>query len=146
MKSEQELYQGFTPEEKKQIAEYHDEAKKKYDPELVADVNERVSRWPKEKWDKVRKEWDDVVRELAALKGRPVSDRAVQALIARHHGNLENFYHAPAPVYKGLGQLYVADPRFRKNIDKHGEGMAEYLKEAIDWYCEKGEGHAIRQG
>ncbi len=137
MTSHKELYQGFSPEEKKQIASYTDEARKKYDTAQVDEVTARVSKWPKEKWDAVRKEWDDVVRQLATMKDKPVSDPAVQALVARHHANLENFFHAPAAMYKGLGALYVDDPRFRKSFDKHGEGVAAYLKEAIEYYCEK---------
>ncbi len=137
MKSHEELYKGFSPEEKEQFASYSEEARKKYDTKMVDDVNARVSKWPKEKWDAVRKEWDDVVHQLATLKDKPVSDPVVQALVARHHANLENFFHAPAAMYKGLGNLYVEDPRFRKNFDAHGDGVADFLKEAIEYYCQK---------
>ncbi len=34
-------------------------------------------------------------------------------------------------ILAGLGQLYVADERFRKNIDKHGEGTAAYASACI---------------
>jgi hypothetical protein len=30
--------------------------------------------------------------------------------------------------------MYVADERFCKNIDKHGEGTAEFVSEAIEKY------------
>ena len=29
------------------------------------------------------------------------------------------------------GQMYVADVRFKNNIDKHGDGTAEFIREAI---------------
>ena len=34
-------------------------------------------------------------------------------------------------VYGGLGEMYVADQRFTKNIDKFGEGLAAYLRDGI---------------
>ena len=41
------------------------------------------------------------------------------------------------PILAGLGQMYVADERFKKNIDKYGEGTAEFAAEAIAVYCRK---------
>jgi hypothetical protein len=31
--------------------------------------------------------------------------------------------------------MYVADERFKKNIDKHADGTAAYVREAISYYC-----------
>jgi DNA-binding transcriptional MerR regulator len=144
MSTDEELYQGFSPEEKAQFAQYADEARKKYDPNLVDEVNKRVSKWSKEKWNVVTKEGDDILRQLATLRSKPVSDIAVQALVARHHAYIANFFVASAEVYKGLGQLYVQDARFRKNFDKYGAGFVEYLQKAIEYYCDsklsRGEG------
>ncbi len=139
MASHEELYQGFSPEEKKQIAEYAEEAREKYDTRLVDEVNARVSRWPKERWDAVRKDAEEIHRGLVKLMGKPASDPAVQALVVRHHSNLENYYPVPTAVYRGLAKLYVDDVRFRKNIDKFGAGLTDFLKEAIDYYCDHAE-------
>ena len=39
------------------------------------------------------------------------------------------------PIFlAGLGKMYIADERFKKNIDKHGEGTAEFASEAIANY------------
>lgn len=34
-------------------------------------------------------------------------------------------------ILAGLGQMYVADDRFRNNIDRHGEGTAAFICGAI---------------
>lgn len=136
MASVEELYKGFSPEEKKQIEQYAEEAKTKYDPKMVDEVNAKVSKWSREKWATVRKEGDEILRQLARLKGKPVSDPAVQSLVARHYANLTNFYVASPGMYKGLGQLYVQDERFRKNFDKCGDGLAAHLQQAIDYFCD----------
>ena len=31
--------------------------------------------------------------------------------------------------------MYVLDERFRNNIDKNGEGTAEYIRDALRVYC-----------
>lgn len=47
----------------------------------------------------------------------------------------EKMYTCTDEILAGLGQMYVADERFTKNIDKHGEGTAEYIGECINSYC-----------
>ena len=44
----------------------------------------------------------------------------------------KNFYTCTDEILAGLGEMYVADGRFKKNIDKCGEGTAEYASEAIE--------------
>ena len=40
------------------------------------------------------------------------------------------------PIFlAGLGKMYVADERFKKNIDEYGEGTAEFVAEAINLFC-----------
>ena len=34
-----------------------------------------------------------------------------------------------------LGQMYTADERFKRNIDKHADGTAEFAAKAIACYC-----------
>lgn len=46
-----------------------------------------------------------------------------------------NFYTCTDEILAGLGELYVADERFKNNIDKHGEGTAEYVSKCIKHYC-----------
>ena len=40
-------------------------------------------------------------------------------------------------ILAGLGKMYVADERFKKNINKYGEGTAEFAAGAIAMYCQK---------
>lgn len=47
----------------------------------------------------------------------------------------ENFYTCTNDILAGLGQMYVADERFKNNIDKHSVGTAEFVSKAIELYC-----------
>ena len=47
----------------------------------------------------------------------------------------ENYYHCTDQILAGLGQMYVADDRFRANIDRHGSGTAAFISSAIEHCC-----------
>ena len=49
----------------------------------------------------------------------------------------DNFYTCTNEILAGLGQMYVADERFKTNIDKHGEGTAEFVSACIKSYFKK---------
>ena len=54
----------------------------------------------------------------------------IQAFITEH------YYTCTKQIFAGLGQMYVADDRFRRNIDAAGgEGTAEFVSRAIEIYC-----------
>ena len=44
----------------------------------------------------------------------------------------ENYYLCTNEILAGLGQMYVADERFRNNTDKHAEGTAEFICKSIE--------------
>ena len=49
----------------------------------------------------------------------------------------ENYYLCTNQILASLGQMYVADERFKNNIDQHADGTAEFICEAIEVYCRK---------
>ena len=67
------------------------------------------------------------------------TDKAVQEKVAALQSYInENFYTCSNDILKGLGEMYVCDDRFKKNIDRvSGEGTAEFVREAIFIYCDK---------
>ena len=63
------------------------------------------------------------------------SDEA-QALVKELQNYItENYYTCTNEILAGLGQMYVADERFKTNIDKNGDGTAEFVSKAIEIYC-----------
>jgi hypothetical protein len=48
----------------------------------------------------------------------------------------ENFGNIYMPeMFAGLGQMYVNDPRFTKNIDRYGDGLSQFLEGAMSVYA-----------
>ena len=52
----------------------------------------------------------------------------------------EHFYTCTDEILAGLGRMYLADDRFRENIDKKGAGTAEFAACAIKAYCKERSG------
>lgn len=82
---------------------------------------------------------DAVFEEFAALNRDGVSPDSEKAKITVEKLQqciTDNFYTCTDEILAGLGQLYVADERFKTNIDKHGEGTAAYAAPCIERYFE----------
>ena len=55
------------------------------------------------------------------------------ALVDAHRAQITKlFYDCTPEIHAGLGAMYVADERFRSNINKSRDGLAEYLSTAIE--------------
>ena len=64
-------------------------------------------------------------------------DKEVQELVAKLQAHITQYYYTcTKEILAGLGEMYVADERFKKNIDKHSKGTAEFVSKAISIYCE----------
>ena len=56
----------------------------------------------------------------------------MQALVKRRQDFITKwFYPCTDEILAGLGEMYVADERSRKNIDRYGEGLADFISRAI---------------
>ena len=64
-------------------------------------------------------------------KNTPDSSEA-QELVSKLQAYISEFFYNCTPeILAGLGLMYAADERFKNNINKHGEGTAEFISEAI---------------
>lgn len=134
MVTDEELYEGFS---KEQIEAWNKEVDRKYDPELVAESRTKVANMSKADIEAIKKEQKDQASELARLMGSHAHDSdEVQAVIRRHHQTNEKFYKTSAEVYKGLGDMYVSDPRFTEFYDKHKSGLAKFLRDAMHYFAD----------
>ena len=66
----------------------------------------------------------------------PESDKAQVAVADIQQYITAHYYECTDEIFSGLGEMYVADERFRKNIDKAGgDGTAEFAHAAIRVKC-----------
>ena len=100
---------------------------------------QKTKNYTKEKWAEANYGLMAIFVEFAECKNsgaRADSDEA-QALVAKLRAHItSNYYTCTDEILAGLGKMYVADERFKKNIDKYGEGTAEFAAEGIRIYVE----------
>jgi len=116
---------------------YASEVKEKWGTtSAYIESEKRTRHYDKAKWQEIQNTNNAIFGEFAAnMNNRPESPE-VQRIVKRWQDFLsDNFYDCSKEMLKGLGQMYIADPRFTKNIDKQGEGLALFISEAIDFYC-----------
>ena len=100
----------------------------------------KTKNYTKEKWVEANDGLMAIFAEFAACKDSDASADSVkaQALVAKLQAYITaNYYTCTDEILAGLGKMYGADERFKKNIDKYGEGTAEFAAEAIAVYCRK---------
>ncbi|MBR3966288.1 MAG: TipAS antibiotic-recognition domain-containing protein [Clostridia bacterium] len=101
---------------------------------------QKTKNYTKEKWAEANDGMMAIFAEFSECKGSGASadSHEAQALVAKLQAHItENYYTCTDEILAGLGKMYVADERFKKNIDKYGEGTAEFAAESIAVYCRK---------
>ena len=99
---------------------------------------QKTKNYTKDKWLEANDGLMAIFAEFAACKERGASADSAesQALVAKLQAHItDNYYTCTDEILAGLGKMYVADERFKSNIDKSGEGTAVFVKSAIEVYC-----------
>jgi DNA-binding transcriptional MerR regulator len=125
------LFEGFDP------SEHDDEVRERW-PEHWEQSREAVNGMTPDDVTRMQQEMTRRMIRMAEFMaaGTPVDDPTVQAEIDAHYQGVCQFWTPCAAAYKGLGQTYVDDPRFRANYEKITEGLAEYQRDAMVVYAD----------
>lgn len=118
------------------MVDYNNEVKERWGKtEAYAEFSEKTKDYSKERFADINTGLEYIFRDFAELMqsgAEPSSDEA-QALVKKLQDYItENYYNCTDEILAGLGQMYVADERFKSNIDKYADGTAEFASEAIE--------------
>lgn len=107
--------------------------------EAYAESARRTKEYGKEDWAKITAETEQIYHSFAEKKTLSPADSEVQQLVTDWQNLISRyFYKCSDEILAGLGEMYVADERFTKNIDgKYGEGTADFISKAIAKHCGK---------
>lgn len=124
-----------------QFEAYKTEAKEKWGAaDVCREYEKRSKDYTENNWQSVTDGMNDIFTQFARCKAQDEGEdsAAVQALAEKLQSFItENFYTCTKQILAGLGQMYVADPRFKANIDQNAPGTAEFVSRAIAIYCGK---------
>ena len=117
---------------------YKTEARERWG-ETVAyrEYEQKTNNYTKEKRSEANEGLMAIFAEFSLCKesGASADCAEAQALVAKLQAHITaNYYTCTDEILTGLGKMYVADERFKKNIDKYGEGTSEFASDAIEIY------------
>lgn len=125
----EKLFEGFDP------SQYEEEAKQRWGhTEAWRISKERTGKYRKEDWARIQAEAGEIYRRLAELlaEGKRPNDAEAMDAAEQHRLHIDRwFYPCPPAMHAGLGQMYVADPRFTEFFEKQREGLAAFVSEAF---------------
>lgn len=112
---------------------YEKEARERWGDKAVDDSNRKGAQFGPELGEQMNR----VYFKLAELRHlAPASDEA-QAGIKEWFDFLNKMGDYSLEAFAGLGQMYVDDERFTKNIDQFGEGLAEFMRNAMEEFANR---------
>ena len=100
---------------------------------------QKTKNYTKEKWAEANDGLMAIFAEFSACKdsGASADSAEAQELVAKLQAHITaNYYTCTDEILSGLGKMYACDERFKKNIDKYGDGTAEFAAEGIRIYVE----------
>ena len=123
------------------MSNYETEARSRWGTtDAYREHEQKTKNYTKEKWTEANDGLMAIFAEFSACKdsGACADSDEVQALVAKLQAYITaNYYTCTDEILAGLGKMYVADERFKKNIDKYGDGTAEFAADAIVLYISR---------
>jgi len=124
-----------------EFEKYKTEAREKWGKtDAYKEHAERTKNYSKQKWNDLAEGMDHIMAEFALCMRKdetPDSTEAQNLVKTLQNHITENYYLCTNEILASLGQMYVADERFKHNIDKYADGTAAFICEAIEAYCGK---------
>ncbi|MGK9044019.1 MerR family transcriptional regulator [Mammaliicoccus vitulinus] len=119
--------------------EYEDEARKKWGGKTVDHANKLIHNLSETEKKSKEEEMNEIFRDFAEYRETSPESEAAQSIVQRWYDylNANIDYEYTLEVFDGIGEMYVADERFTKNIDQFGKGTAQFASEAIKAYVSK---------
>ncbi len=138
---EEKHHMSFDVFNNSEINKYKEEVKSRWGrTDTYKEQAEKTSAYTSEDWKNVASGLDRILKGFGELKDSGAAADSVNAIAQAE--KLQDFitqtqYTCTKEILASLGEMYVTDERFQKNIDKHSEGTAEYIRQAIRAYCNR---------
>jgi MerR family transcriptional regulator, thiopeptide resistance regulator len=124
-----EVFGDFDPDERAEEVE-----ERWGGTDAYRESKQRASRYTKADWQRMKDESGAYLERLVAAmrSAEPAVSEAAMEAAEEHRQHISRwFYDCSYEIHRGLGQMYVDDPRFSATYEKIAPGLAAYLNEAI---------------
>ena len=144
-----ELGITLTPEEMLEVfgdfdpTEHADEVEQRWgDSDAYRESHRRTSAYTKADWLAIQREAEEITEHLVEIyrSARPAESPEAMDAVEAHRQHISRwFYECSYEIQRGLGDMYVADPRFTKTYDDKAPGLAQYVRDAIHANADRAE-------
>ena len=121
------------------MSNYDIEVKERWgETDAYKEYAEKTAGYTKDQWQEGNDGLNAVLAKFAECmkNGHTADSDDAQTLVKELQTHItENYYTCTNEILAGLGRMYVADERFKTNIDQHASGTAEFISQAIKTYC-----------
>lgn len=140
----EEMLEVFGEEYAAKHAEYAAEAEQRWgDTDAWAQSRRRTSSYSADDWKAAMAEQQAAAQRLvdAMQAGLPAdSPEAMDAAEGHRQQITRWFYDCSLEIHRGLGDMYVQDPRFTRTYEDMAPGLAAYVRDAIHANADRHEG------
>lgn len=105
----------------------------------ILESKAKMQQWTKEDYLNSQQQVDRINREMAEAirEGESPESPRVQRIIRQHYESMTQFYTPTADVYRGLGELYVEQPEYKKLFDTYHPRLAQFLCDAMRLFADR---------
>jgi len=129
------LYDSFS---KEKYESYKREARERWgQTDAYKQSVERTKNWTKKDYKAVEQKGKEIVLKIVENREKGVTSPEVQEQIEKHFQQIQIFYDCSYQMYSQLGQMYVDDPRFYAHYEKFSPGLAVFMRDSIEYFCEQ---------
>lgn len=134
---EKEMFKGFNMDEiEKHKKIYSEEVKEKWgNTNAYKESDLKTSKYNKDDWKRISNDMEKIYKKIIDNMDKGIQDISIKEAIEELRNHItNNFYNCTPEIFKGLGNMYVDDERFTKNIDKYKKGLSVFLRDSINYY------------
>lgn len=129
-----DLFNGLSKDE---IDAYAAEAKARWGTtDAYKQSMERTKQMTKNDWQRLSEQSHALLTKLVTAMPNGATSTEAQVLIAEHYESLRTFYDPTPQIYRGLAEMYVADPRFAANYTKYHPDLPQFMRDAMVAYAD----------
>jgi len=129
--SDDTLFEVFGEDQR----EYQQEAEGRWgNTDAYRESRRRTADYTREDWEELKAESEALTLRIAeAFRTGAAADSevAMDAVEAHRRQISERFYDCSHEMHRSLGEMYVADPRFRATYEAIEPGLSEWVRDAI---------------
>ncbi|OMF63447.1 MerR family transcriptional regulator [Paenibacillus sp. FSL R5-0766] len=116
---------------------YEQEARERWGDHAVDHANQKLHSKSTTDQKALSDQMNEIYKHLAALRHIEPASAEAQAGIKEWYTWLNQMGSYSPEAFRGLGQMYVDDERFTRNIDQFGDGLAVFMRDAMAVFADQ---------